>query len=139
VRIEAVETQLVRLPLREAWRDAIQDVTHIELVITDVTTDAGLVGTGFAYAGGVGGRTLKAMLEHDIAPYVIGKEAAPRGRWLQCWHHLHNMGGGGVTTTALAALDIALWDLAARRWAGRSWRCSARCASGCSPMPAAST
>jgi L-alanine-DL-glutamate epimerase-like enolase superfamily enzyme len=96
MRIEAVETQLVRLPLRDAWRDAIQDVTHIELVVTDVTTATGLVGTGFAYTGGVGGRTLKAMLEHDIAP-VLGRPAAPRGLWHQCWHHLHNLGGGGVT------------------------------------------
>jgi L-alanine-DL-glutamate epimerase-like enolase superfamily enzyme len=120
MRIEAVETRLARLPLRHgAWQDAIQDVTHIELVVTDVTTETGLVGTGFAYTGGVGGRTLKAMLEHDIAPFVIGKAAAPRGLWHKCWHHLHNLGGGGVTTTALAALDIALWDLAAKE-VGRS-------------------
>jgi L-alanine-DL-glutamate epimerase-like enolase superfamily enzyme len=119
VRIEAVETQLARLPLSSPWRDAIQDVTHIELVVTDVTTDSGLTGTGFSYTGGMGGRTLKAMLDHDIAPFVTGQPAAPRGLWHRCWHHLHNMGGGGVTTTALAALDIALWDLAAKE-AGKS-------------------
>jgi L-alanine-DL-glutamate epimerase-like enolase superfamily enzyme len=119
MRIEAVATQLVRLPLRDAWRDAIQDVTHIELVVTDVTTETGLVGAGFAYTGGVGGRTLKAMLQHDIAPFVIGRPASPRGLWHKCWHHLHNLGGGGITTTALAALDIALWDLAAKE-TGRS-------------------
>jgi L-alanine-DL-glutamate epimerase-like enolase superfamily enzyme len=119
VRIEAVETQLARLPLSSPWRDAIQDVTHIELVVTDVTTDTGLTGTGFSYTGGVGGRTLRAMLDHDLAPFVTGQPAAPRGLWHKCWHHLHNLGGGGLTTTALAALDIALWDLAAKD-AGKS-------------------
>ena len=115
MRIEAIETRLARLPLPGgAWRDAIQDVTHIEIIVTDVTSDTGLTGTGFSYTGGVSGRTLRTMLEHDIAPYVIGQPAAPRGLWHKCWHHLHNMGGGGVTTTALAALDIALWDLAAK-------------------------
>ena len=115
MRIETVETQLARLPLPGgAWGDAIHHVTHIEIVVTDVTTDTGLVGTGFTYTSGVGGRTLKAMLEHDIAPFVIGQPAAPRGLWHKCWHHLHDLGGGGVTTTALAALDIALWDLAAK-------------------------
>ena len=114
-------------------------MTHIELVVTDVTTETGLVGTGFAYTGGVGGRTLKAMLEHDIAPFVIGKDAAPRGLWHKCWHHLHNLGGGGVTTTALAALDIALWDLAAKE-VGRSLvALLGPCASASSPTPAAST
>ena len=60
MRIEAVETRLARLPLPGgAWRDAIQDVTHIEIVVTDVTSETGLVGTGFSYTGGVGGRTLR--------------------------------------------------------------------------------
>jgi L-alanine-DL-glutamate epimerase-like enolase superfamily enzyme len=115
MRIDSVTTQLARLPLPGgAWQDAIQDVTHIEIIVTDVTSDSGLTGTGFSYTGGMGGLTLKAMLDHDIAPFVAGAEAAPRGLWHRVWHHLHNMGGGGVTTTALAALDIALWDLAAK-------------------------
>ena len=115
MRIETVETQLARMPLPGgAWGDAIHHVTHIELVVTEVTTDTGLLGTGFSYTSGTGGRTLRAMLEHDIAPYVIGQPAAPRSLWHKCWHHLHDLGGGGVTTTALAALDIALWDLTAK-------------------------
>lgn len=120
MRIEAVETQLARLPLPGgAWGDAIHHVTHIELVVTDVTSDTGLTGTGFSYTSGTGGRTLKAMLDHDIAPFVIGEPAAPRGLWHRCCQYLHDLGGGGVTTTALAALDIALWDLAAKD-AGKS-------------------
>jgi L-alanine-DL-glutamate epimerase-like enolase superfamily enzyme len=120
VRIEAVETQLARLPLPGGpWCDAIHHVTHIEVIVTDVTTDTGLVGTGFSYTSGTGGLPLKAMLDHDIAPFAVGQEAAPRGLWHRFWHHLHDMGGGGVTTTALAALDIALWDLAAKA-AGKS-------------------
>jgi L-alanine-DL-glutamate epimerase-like enolase superfamily enzyme len=120
VRIEAVTTQLARLPLPGGgWADAIQNVTHIDVIVTDVTTDTGLVGTGFSYTSGTGSLALKAMLDHDIAPFVIGRPAAPRALWHKCWHHLHNMGGGGVTTTALAALDIALWDLAAKE-AGKS-------------------
>ena len=30
------------------------------------------------------------------------------------WQHLHEAGGGGLTTIALAGLDLALWDAAAR-------------------------
>lgn len=30
------------------------------------------------------------------------------------WRHLHEAGGGGITTIALAGLDLALWDAAAR-------------------------
>ena len=79
-QIAAVETQLARLPLPGgAWQDAIRDVTQIERVVTDVTTETGLVGTGFAYTGGVGGRTLKAMVErrHRARARPAGGAARP--------------------------------------------------------------
>ena len=115
MKIAAVDTQLASLPLLGgAWGDTIHHVTHIEVIVTDVTTDTGLVGTGFSHTSGVGGLTLKATLQHDIAPFVIGMEVAPRPIWHRTWKHIHDLGGGGVTTTALAALDIALWDLLAK-------------------------
>jgi L-alanine-DL-glutamate epimerase-like enolase superfamily enzyme len=115
LRIESVETILARLPLPgPAWGDTIHHVTHIEIVVADVRTDTGLVGTGFSYTSGVGGTTLRALLEKDLAPCILGEQVSPRGLWHKCWHHVHDMGGGGVSTTALAALDIALWDLVAK-------------------------
>ena len=89
-------------------------MTHIEVLLADVRTDTGLTGTGFSYTSGVGGTSLKALLDNDLTPLVVGEEVSPRGLWHRCWHHVHDMGGGGVSTTALAALDIALWDLVAK-------------------------
>jgi L-alanine-DL-glutamate epimerase-like enolase superfamily enzyme len=115
LRIESVETILASLPLPgPAWGDTIHHVTHIEILVADVRTDTGLTGTGFSYTSGVGGTTLRALLDKDLAPLVIGQEVSPRGLWRRCWHHVHDMGGGGVSTTALAAIDIALWDLVAK-------------------------
>lgn len=45
---------------------------------------------------------------------MIGQEVAPRALWHSCWHHVRDLGTGGFTTTALAAIDIALWDLVAK-------------------------
>jgi L-alanine-DL-glutamate epimerase-like enolase superfamily enzyme len=115
LRIESVETILASLPLPgPAWGDTIHHVTHVEIVVAEVRTDTGLVGTGFSYTSGVGGTTIKALLDKDLAPVVVGEQVSPRGLWHKCWHHVHDMGGGGVSTTALAALDIALWDLIAK-------------------------
>ena len=115
MRIESVETILASLPLpRGAWGDSIHHVTHIEVVVADVRTDSGLVGTGFSYTSGVGGTSIRALLDKDLGPCIVGEEVSPRGLWHKCWHHVHDMGGGGVSTTALAALDIALWDLVAK-------------------------
>ncbi|WP_018637636.1 mandelate racemase/muconate lactonizing enzyme family protein [Parafrankia elaeagni] len=41
------------------------------------------------------------------------------GGWDALWRHLHEAGGGGVTTIAMAGLDLALWDLHGQR-TGRS-------------------
>jgi L-alanine-DL-glutamate epimerase-like enolase superfamily enzyme len=115
LRIESVETILASLPLPGgAWGDSIHHVTHIEIVVADVRTDTGLVGTGFSYTSGVGGASIKALLDKDLAPCIVGAEVSPRGLWHKCWHHVHDMGGGGVSTTAIAAIDIALWDLVAK-------------------------
>jgi L-alanine-DL-glutamate epimerase-like enolase superfamily enzyme len=115
MKIRSVETTLARLPLpRGPWGDTIHHVTHIEIVVMDVTADNGLVGTGFTHTSGVGGSTLREMLVRDVGPFVLGAKVAPRPLWHRCWNHLRDLGGGGATTTALAALDIALWDLVAK-------------------------
>ncbi len=115
MRIESVSTTHSRIPLLEgSWGDTIHHVTHLELIIAEIATDTGLVGTGYTYTSGYGGASIRAMIDADLALFVIGKPASPRGIWQQCWMHLHDEGGGGVTSHALAAIDVALWDLVAR-------------------------
>lgn len=111
MRIDSIELQLSKVPLPFGdWGDQIHHVTDIEILLADVKTDTGLVGTGFSHTSGVGGRTMKAMLE-ELAPTLIGREVNPRSVWHDSWQYLRDSGVGGITTLALAAIDIALWDL----------------------------
>jgi L-alanine-DL-glutamate epimerase-like enolase superfamily enzyme len=55
------------------------------------------------------------MLDNDIRGFALGRSDDARSLWVQLWLHLHEAGGGGVTTIAMAGLDLALWDLAGRR------------------------
>ncbi|MCL6601215.1 MAG: mandelate racemase/muconate lactonizing enzyme family protein, partial [Alicyclobacillus macrosporangiidus] len=50
-------------------------------------------------------------------PTLIGEEVAPRVVWQHMWKQAHDAGGGGISTMALAAIDIALWDLVAKEQA----------------------
>jgi L-alanine-DL-glutamate epimerase-like enolase superfamily enzyme len=80
-----------------------------------VHTDDGLVGVGEA-SPMQGGLASLGMIEHDIAPLLIGADpldhAVLQDRLL---HRLVKLGPEGALTGALAAIDIALWDLKGKR------------------------
>jgi len=116
VKIDSIQLQLSRIPLPKGpWGDQIHKVTHIEVIVADITTDTGLVGTGFSHTSGVGGRMMLAALE-ELVPELLGREVNPRGVWQAAWQHLRDNGPGGTTTLAIAAIDIALWDLLGRHY-----------------------
>src|SRR5699024_4805846 len=79
MKIDSIGLQLSRIPLPKGpWGDQIHKVTDIEIILADITTDTGLVGTGFSHTSGVGGRMMIAALE-ELVPSLIGREVNPRG------------------------------------------------------------
>ncbi|MHB8687222.1 MAG: mandelate racemase/muconate lactonizing enzyme family protein [Candidatus Dormibacteraceae bacterium] len=114
MKIEAIETSTYRVPLAKPWGDLTHRITDIELVVADVTTDLGLSGTGFAYSVGVGAKAIEALIDWYVVPRLLGRTVDPRARWYELWQGLHDA-GPGIGTMALAATDIALWDLVAKR------------------------
>ncbi len=76
-----------------------------------VHTDSGLSGIGEA-SPMQGGRASLGMIAHDIAPMLVGRDPLDHAVLLdQALHTLVKLGPEGALTGALAALDIALWDL----------------------------
>ncbi|MET0812611.1 MAG: mandelate racemase/muconate lactonizing enzyme family protein, partial [Microbacterium sp.] len=75
-------------------------------------------GWGFSWTPQIGASAVHALLVDDIAPVAVGMDADPETTWDPLWRHLHEAGGGGLTTIALAGLDLALWDAAARAEGG---------------------
>ena len=96
-------------------QDSIQRVNHWEWIVTTVTTDSGLTGTGFAYTGGLGGTAIRELVDTYLAPLVRGQDPRDVERvWTRCWWELHSLGSGGLTRYAIATVDIALWDILAK-------------------------
>ena len=65
----------------------------------------------------------KAWVEQDLASILIG--ADPRRieyLWERMWWHLHFVGRGGLAVFAMAAIDVALWDLKAKLAREPLWR-----------------
>jgi L-alanine-DL-glutamate epimerase-like enolase superfamily enzyme len=90
-------------------------VGHHHLVLTDVADDAGNRGSGFSWTPQIGASAIHAMVRDECIPAVVGGPTDPEAVWDRLWRHLHEAGGGGVTTLAMAAIDTALWDLRGRR------------------------
>lgn len=111
--ISAIEARLFRIPLAEILSDAKHgDHTHFEIVTATVRLADGREGTGYTYTGGLGGAAIRAMITHDLAPFLKGRDAtAVEALHDQMQTHIHYVGRGGIAAFAISAIDIALWDL----------------------------
>jgi L-alanine-DL-glutamate epimerase-like enolase superfamily enzyme len=111
MKIEQIETTYYRLPL-EPMGDAGHGAIDSEELITLTLHAEGLLGHGYAYTIGRGGRAIQALIDHDLAPLLLGQDASDiQGLWQLMWQHLLYVGRGGLAAFAIAAVDIALWDL----------------------------
>ncbi len=119
-----VAIRLFRVPLRQVMSDAKHGAhTHFELVTATVRLADGSEGTGYTYTGGKGGTAIKALLERELVPFLLGKDGADiDGLYDGMWWHIHYVGRGGITAFAMSAIDIALWDLRGKREGKALWQ-----------------
>jgi L-alanine-DL-glutamate epimerase-like enolase superfamily enzyme len=108
--ITDLRARAVRVPLSRPWG---ADVPAVHVIVCTVTTADGRTGEGFSWTPQIGARAVLSLLRHEIRDALIGLPAHPQAVWDRLWWHLHEGGGGGLTTIALAGVDLALWDLVA--------------------------
>lgn len=116
-KIVEIKTGYYKIPLNEPLVDSKHGThTHFELITATVITEDGAEGTGYTYTGGIGGSAIYNMIENDLKPFLIGKDAdAVENLWNEMNWHVHYVGRGGIASFAISALDIALWDIRAKK------------------------
>ncbi len=124
-RLRHVQVDHYNIPLPVVLSDSTHGrISHFALVTVRITADDGAEGLGYTYTvGNIGGGAVARLLSDDIAP-LLG-EIDPgdiAAAWQRMWWHLHFVGRGGIAAFAMAAADVALWDLAARRAGVPLWR-----------------
>lgn len=111
--IDRVQARLVAVPLGAARGGS--GATQLQLVHLTVTDSDGAEGSGFTYTLGSGAEAVLALLEAVHVPAIAN---LPLWQWDRTWYQLlantHRL-GTGVTQLATSAVDIAVWDLRARR------------------------
>lgn len=120
-RIEWVKVSLAFLPLESPISDAKvltgrqKPLTEIAFLFAEIATKEGHSGVGFSYSKRAGG---PGQYEHarEVADNLIGEDPNDIAR---LWDKLNwagaSVGRSGLATQAIAAFDIALWDLKAKR------------------------
>jgi L-alanine-DL-glutamate epimerase-like enolase superfamily enzyme len=115
MKITGIETDLLRNAPGTPYYDAIHPFgTEGGSVVLRVHTDAGITGWAHSTFGMIAGgpRVVQSILENEVKPVLLGKDPAfPRGIRADLWKALEYQGVGGATQFAIAAADIAIWDI----------------------------
>ena len=115
-KITRVEIHMVDLKPKVRRTDAIQSFLSQETPIVRITDSDSAVGVGYSYTIGTGGPSVVALLEHTLAPMLIGRDAdAIQGNWSAMLNSTRATAVGAITSLAMAAVDTALWDLRCKR------------------------
>ena len=99
------------------------EMTHFELITVRLRCDDGSEGLGYTYTVGRGGGAIHALLDQELVEFLVGVDPGQIERlWEQMWWRLHYVGRGGIVAFAISAVDVALWDLRARRAGEPLWK-----------------
>ncbi|HEX3779848.1 MAG TPA: mandelate racemase/muconate lactonizing enzyme family protein [Pseudonocardiaceae bacterium] len=120
-RISSVRLSSVYLPLATPISDAKvltgrqQPMTEVALLFAEIRTEGGHEGIGFSYSKRAGGPGQFAHAR-EVAPVLIGEDPSDIAKiWTKLSWAGASVGRSGLATQAIAAFDIALWDLKAKR------------------------
>jgi L-alanine-DL-glutamate epimerase-like enolase superfamily enzyme len=120
-RIAEITLSSVTMPLKNAISDAKvltgrqRPMTEVTFLFAEIRTADGLDGLGFGYSKRAGGR---AQFAHagEVAAELVGEDPSDIGRlWTKLVWAGASVGRSGAATQAIAAFDVALWDLKAKR------------------------
>jgi len=116
MRIVQADCQLLHVrparPRASAEEERQGRLAHVVTLLVRLTTDAGHVGVGFAYALQGTGRGLYYTAVDDVAPLLVGEDPLDHERLeAKAYWRLQTIGRRGLVAQAYSAFDLALWDL----------------------------
>lgn len=119
--IAHIRLSLIFLPLKSPISDAKvltgrqKPLTEVAMLFAEIESREGHSGIGFSYSKRAGGFGLFAHAK-EIAPNLIGEDPNDIARlWDKLVWAGASVGRSGLSTQAIAAFDVALWDMKAKR------------------------
>ncbi|HEV8726474.1 MAG TPA: hypothetical protein VGW77_38175 [Candidatus Binatia bacterium] len=108
------------------------------MLFATVETDASI--TGYGLTRGSQRYGLREFINREVAPFLRDKNPLETERiWHQLYKQFNPRAQTGMWSSAVSAIDIALWDIKGNTIRNRSGDCSAARRTRCKPMsPSAS-
>ncbi|MCY7401471.1 MAG: mandelate racemase/muconate lactonizing enzyme family protein [Nocardioides sp.] len=115
--ITSMEAIAVRVPVKRPTRIATRVLDKRDYVFVRVRRDGtDAEGIGYVYAGTSGGSIVTEAITAMLAPLLTGRAADDIvGAWDAMYQETLLHGRRGAVVRAISAVDIALWDLAAKK------------------------
>lgn len=124
MKIVEVESFILHAELPRYVTDAFNATIEWGLPGVIVRTDEGITGYGYTSTLAHGDQAIKDIIDRIYTPLLIGADPLSNQRvWESLyWSDAHWVGRLGITQMALAAVDIAIWDIKAKAAGIPLWR-----------------
>lgn len=116
MQIKRIFSELYQIPVHREMHDAIRHFSHMSVVFAHVETNEGMVGSGFTYSIiPHGAREICSVINNGFHDLLVGMDPRDHERvWNKMWRAVDWVGRGGIAVLAVAAVDVAIWDLKAK-------------------------
>jgi mandelate racemase len=110
MKITALKTRTVLVPLPEPHRTASGIVAASPLVLVTVETDAGVHGQSLLFTYTPAALKPTAELVQGMEALIVGQPLTPASLWQSLHARFRLLGTQGLVGMALSGIDMALWD-----------------------------
>ncbi|MDC3139144.1 mandelate racemase/muconate lactonizing enzyme family protein [Candidatus Pelagibacter sp.] len=116
MKINSIKSHVLRYELDKELGYSQQYYKHRTAHLIEVETDEGITGWGECFGPGNIALANKYIVEKVIQPLIIGEDPINKE---YIWHKVYNLlrdsGQKGMPIQALSGIDIALWDILAKK------------------------
>jgi L-alanine-DL-glutamate epimerase-like enolase superfamily enzyme len=109
--VASVTVSAYTIPTELPEADGTLAWNETTIVVVDVELAPGIHGLGFAY----GHTAMVDVIKDTLTPHIIGHDVRDTGAaWSAMVRAIRNLGRPGISSMAISAVDLALWDAKAR-------------------------
>ena len=116
MKITSIKSHVLRYELDKELGYSQQYYKHRTAHLVEIETDEGITGWGECFGPGNIALANKYIVEKVIQPLIIGEDPINKE---YIWHKVYNLlrdsGQKGMPIQALSGIDIALWDILAKK------------------------